>query len=189
MKLSIKQFEILEWTIGAVVTLLAVVVWLNGRSILGGGITIYDVFPVFGLIAFGLMWTHYVNGSIRRASGVPKHAKGAYWVVSTGLVLASIILHPLLFNVALFNDGLGLPPQSYVEAYQSLAGFVTLGSIALFVFLSFELRRFFGHKSWWKWVDRAQILAMIAIFIHSVALGSEVMTGWFMSIWWFYGLL
>lgn len=178
----------LEWTLSAVVTLIALVAWGTTRHIGQQPLGIYDVFPLFGLIAFSWMWVAYVSGAARRLLKLGKPHGHLYWSVSSGLILAAIIIHPLLVSSGLAWDGLGLPPGSYFAAYQSLGWFLLLGSAALLIFLSYELRRWWGKASWWKWVESAQKLAMVAIFIHSLVLGRELTVGWFKTIWWLYGL-
>lgn len=188
MGAAVRKLHAIEWVLGAVVTTVAVLVWAGSRQVGAQQLSIYDIFPVFGLVAFGLMWTHYVSGAIRRLMNIERPRKSMYWSISSGLVLAAIILHPLLFNFGLVQDGIGLPPKSYFEVYPVLGWYVILGTAALLIFLSFELKRWWGKKSWWKWVERAQILAMTAIFIHSLVLGRELASGWFMILWWLYGV-
>lgn len=188
MKANRQTFQSIEWLLGTVVTVVALTAWGTARHIGASTLTIYDVFPVFGLVAFSLMWTHYISGSIRRLMNLEKAKSDLYWSVSSGLVLAAIILHPLLLETGLIRDGLGLPPANYFTAYQSLGWFLVLGCTALLIFLSFETKRWWGEKSWWKWVEFAQIPALIAIFIHSSVLGRELSVPWFRTIWWLYGL-
>ncbi len=184
----IKKFQTIEWAVGAGVSLIIITAWAFGREILDGGLTAYDIFPLFGLLAFGLMWSHYILGSIRRTMGLKQQDSSLYWKISTGLVLFSLIAHPLLLNTALINDGLGLPPASYEAAYGSKAIILILGSAALVVFLAFELHRWFRNKPWWKYIDGAQIFAMAAIFLHALVLGRELTMFWFTTIWWAMGM-
>lgn len=183
------KFQRIEWGLGILVVAASVLAWYQGRNVAaGGGLSVYDLFPLFGLLAFGLMWTHYVNGALRRYWKLEKSKNDLYWTVSVGLVLVLIIGHPLLLNYGLLRDGLGLPPGSYSSAYPGKEQFLMLGTFALLLFLAFELRRWFSDKSWWKYVEYAQLVAMTAIFVHAVALGREVASGWFMALWWIYGI-
>ena len=59
----------IEWTIGIVVVMLPSLAWVSQQTT-GSGITLYDIFPPLGLVAFGLMWTHFVMGALRRYAGV-----------------------------------------------------------------------------------------------------------------------
>lgn len=184
--MDVKRFQLMEWARGLFVVATAVTVWLQVRGF--ESLSIYDVFPLFGLLAFGLMWTHYVNGAFRRMWKVKKPEKDAYWAVSTGMVLALIILHPLLLNYGLVRDGLGLPPASYTAAYPGKAVFLLLGTLSLLVFLAFELRRWYKNASWWKYVDYAQLAGMVAIFVHALVLGRELSVTWYLVLWWLYGI-
>ena len=104
-------------------------------------------------------------------------------------VLAAIVLHPGLLVYQLFRDGRGLPPSSY-EHYVApgLAWVTLLGTASLLAFLAFELHRWYGRTSWWKYVITAGDIAMVAIFYHSLRLGTQLKGGWFRWVWWFYGL-
>lgn len=184
----IKKFRSIEWAVGAGVSLVVITAWAIGREALSGGLSAYDIFPLFGLLAFGLMWSHYVLGSIRRTMGLKRQDNSQYWKISTGLVLFSLIAHPLILNSALISEGLGLPPASYEAAYGTKAIILLLGSAALVIFLAFELRHWFRDRSWWKYVDGAQVFAMAAIFIHALILGRELTMIWFVIIWWLMGV-
>lgn len=178
----------LEWGLGGLVVVTAILAWVGEREVGEETLTIYDIFPPLGLIAFGLMWTHFVMGALRRWGGIKPSTVSAYKTVSFGLVLGLIILHPTLLWLGLFRDGYGLPPLSHLMAYESQALFVSLGVIGLMIFLAYELRQWFGKKKWWKWVEWAQILGMGAIFIHAIELGAELREDWYMALWWFYGI-
>jgi len=178
------NFSVVEWVIGGGATIPAVLVWVltTGGT---GALSLLKVFPVFGLVAFGLMWSHYIAGMLRRWSGYERHGKDIYWKVSAGLVLALIILHPVLLNVSLVQAGLGLPAASYFTAYGEIDGwFLILGTVSLLIFLSFELHRWFKNRKWWKWIEYAQVVAMVAIFVHGTRLGNETVVGWYSVIWW-----
>jgi hypothetical protein len=184
----LQRFTIIEWTTGGVIIVVMTLGWLLSRNLSLTTLDEFAIFPLLGLIAFGLMWSHYVLGSLRRRMNLAKPERDTYWGVSSGLVLALIVLHPLLLNYGLISDGLGLPPASYAEAYGSLAPYLTLGMICLLVFLSYEFKRWFGKKSWWRVVDYIQIAAMIGIFVHALMLGQELTQPWFLIVWWLLGV-
>jgi hypothetical protein len=60
--------------------------------------------------------------------------------------------------------------------------------VSLLVFLSFELHRRYSHKSWWQYVLYLNDLAMLAIFYHGLRLGSQLQAGWYVPIWYLYGI-
>ena len=124
------------------------------------------------------MWVHFVVGALRRYGGVANEGRDVFKTVSMGLVLALILLHPGLFWLALYLDGFGLPPQSYMEVYATQLGFLVLGTLGLVIFLAYELKRFFGGRRWWKYIEWLQAVGMAAIFVHAIGLGSELTIDW-----------
>ncbi len=173
------------WTLAAVTTLLAVVVWGESLEWQLSGLSTYQIFPVLGLVAFGLMWGHYIVAALRLYLKLDRGVTAQYFHLTSLVVLAAILLHPGLLIWQLARDGLGLPPGSYYRLYGWLS---LLGSVSLCIFLAFELRRKFGSRSWWKYVDRLNDLAMLAIYYHGFRLGTHTQLGWFVYVWYIYGL-
>lgn len=165
----------------------AVVVWA-GERLNGRGLSAYDIFPLLGLGAFSLMWTHYVLGSLRRLWGIEKQANETYFRYTSIVVLAMILLHPGILVAQLYKDGFGLPPQSYLEAYAAMQFAILLGSLSLMIFLLFEFKKKFQSRSWWQYVEWGQVAAMCFIFLHGLSLGRELSVGWYMAVWYVYGL-
>ena len=184
--MNIKNINRSEWIVGVLTIVLAATVWVQVRLLGGRELTVYEIFPVFGLIALGLMWTHFIYGAIRRYYDVDKPTPYLYGTISGGVVLAMIILHPALLWFMLWLDGFGLPPQSYLSVYSTQLLAIGSGSIALGIFLAYELKHFFGEKSWWKYIEYLQIVGMVAIFYHAIDLGGELDVMWFKAIWWLY---
>jgi predicted ferric reductase len=169
---------------------LAVVAW---RQINPGPLdelSPYAVFPLFGLIAFSLMWCMYAINALTKYLEIDSDPLTIYYRVAGYGVLAAILAHPLTFVVSLWRDGFGLPPGSYA-AYlgPNLAWVALIGTTCLFIFLAFELHRWFAQKKWWKWVIYANDLAMLAIFYHGYRIGGELQSGWFRYVWFFYGVM
>lgn len=185
-----KLAQIGAWLLGTLVVALAVLTWGQGLSWQLQRLSNYQVFPLLGLIAFSLMWTHYAVGAGRRLLGVDKEAFKNYFEATAAVVLVAILLHPGLLSLQLWADGLGLPPGSILKNYVApgMAGAVVLGMVALAVFLAFELRHKFAERPWWKYVIYASDLAMLAIFYHALQLGQHLQDGWYRSVWLFYGL-
>jgi hypothetical protein len=183
----IRQFA---WTLVAITCGLAVVAWGQTYEWQLSSLTLYQIFPLLGLLAFSIMWTHYLAGAVREKAGLQKEALSSYFRRTSLVVLALICLHPGLLVFQLFRDGAGLPPGSY-NSYvgPGMAWLVMLGTVSLLVFLAFEFHRIFGPRSWWQYVADASDLAMIAIFYHGLRLGSQLQQGWFRYVWWFYGLV
>lgn len=176
------------WTLTTVVALLAVIVWAKSLGWQFGGLSTYSIFPVLGLVAFSIMWSHYMAGVMRRT--FLKNVELKKYFKWTGyVVLVLILLHPGLLIYQRFHDGFGLPPGSY-KSYVApgMAWLTLLGSVSLLVFLSFELKRWFDDKNWWKYVLILNDVAMVGIFYHGLKLGTQTHIKWFMYIWWFYGI-
>lgn len=182
--------QYVRYILSGVASLLAVLAWLSIRS-LGVPLNPYDIFPLLGLVAFSLMWAQIISGAVGRLSGVKARRFKRLDAVISGLILSLIILHPLTVWVALFIDGAGLPPDSYISTYGTSAaavGALLLGSISLVIFLSYELHRWFSDTPWWKYVLGLQSLALGFIFFHALVLGQEAGHSWFTGLWVFYGV-
>jgi hypothetical protein len=184
-----KQLRFIMWTLGALVILLAVFAWAHVR-LTGRPLTSYDVFPVLGLSAFGLMWTHYIAAALKRLLGAPDGSLKLYFKVTQWIVLALIVLHPGIFITSLWVDGFGLPPGSYLTVYTDTAARTALlaGSSSLLIFLAFELHHWFRKASWWKYIEYFNIFAMFAILYHGLTLGGELGLAWFKIVWLVYAL-
>jgi len=153
-----------------------------------GHVSTYQFFPVLGLLAFSIMWSHYVTGFVRRLLRKDINLD-SYFRYTGYAVLVAIVLHPGILIYQRFHDGFGLPPGSY-ETYvaPSMAWITLLGTVSLLIFLAFELHRWFKDKSWWKYVVGAGDFAMLAIFYHALELGTQTHIGWFRIIWYLYGI-
>ncbi len=178
-----------SWLLCALVCLLAILAWGMDYNWSVLPLNAYVLFPVLGLLAFSMMWTHYIIGTAREVAGIDESATKSYYHYTGWAVLILICLHPGLLIYQLFADGAGLPPLSYERYVGPGLGWITLlGSASLLVFLAFELHRYFDKKSWWHYVVDASDFAMLAIVYHGLRLGSSLQTGWYRYIWWFYAL-
>lgn len=181
--------KIFAWGLATLAVGLALVTWGQDHGWRLSGLSGYEIFPVLGLIAYTIMWSHYVSSVIRRLLGVEMAALKQYFQVTRFIVLACICLHPGILIYRLFRDGQGLPPGSYMRYVAPGLGWITLlGTVSFFIFMAYELRPFFSKKLWWKYVTFAGDAAMVAIFYHGLRIGSDLQGGWFMKLWWFYGL-
>lgn len=181
-------FQIAAWSLSIIVSLLAIIVWGQYYS-WHLAFNAYLVFPVLGLTAYSIMWSHYMAGTARELFGLDKEVLAAYYRWTGFLVLALICLHPGLLIYQRFRDGYGLPPHSYESYVAPGLGWVTLlGTASLLVFLAYELHRKFAGRPWWHFVTEAGDIAMVAIFYHGLRLGMQLQHGWFRYVWWFYGI-
>jgi hypothetical protein len=150
----------------------------------------YITFPLLGLLAFSIMWTHYVMAAVRDIYKIPPEPLKRYFKTTSLVVLGLICLHPGLLIYQRFRDGEGLPPGSYESYVAQGRGWITiLGTVALLVFLAFELHRVYGKKPWWPYVRDASDFAMLAILYHSLRLGTDLVHGWYRGLWWFYAIV
>jgi hypothetical protein len=182
--------RLIAWALSAVVVFAAVLAWGQSLEWQLVGISAYRLFPVLGLTAFSLMWTHYIVGVVRRYFAVERDAVAQYFDITSTVVLVAILLHPGILWWQLWRDGFGLPPGSYLSVYAvgSMKLAVILGSISLVVFLAFELRHKYSEASWWKYISYLNDIAMLAIFYHGLTLGGQLRGGWYRSIWYLYGI-
>ncbi len=174
------------WLLSGITLILALAVWWPATE----NLTTYSLFPLFGIIAFGLMWAHYITGALKRYLGLPHEKLSLYYQLTGYVVLFCILIHPFLLDLQLFLDGNGLPPFSRFEIYTEMAQktAIFIGTVSLVFFLMFELHRFFSDRSWWKYVEWANIAAMFGILYHGFTLGTNIMQPWFKVIWGFYAI-
>ncbi|HYH36225.1 MAG TPA: hypothetical protein VD706_01865 [Candidatus Saccharimonadales bacterium] len=185
---SIRVFQTAAWSLSIVTTMLSILAWgqdFNWQL----SFNAYVIFPVLGLAAYGIMWSHYIAGTAREIFRLDKKVLAGYYRLTGFLVLVLICLHPGLLIYQRFRDGFGLPPQSYETYVGPGLGWVTLlGTASLLVFLAYEFHRKFGERTWWHFVTEAGDIAMLAIFYHGLRLGLQLQDGRFRYVWWFYGV-
>ncbi len=181
-----KRLDAILWSLYGLVSILAIYVWGEQLNWSFSNVTALTIFPLFGLIAFSLMWVHYVSGFIRDTWFPGASTKKSFTITSIA-VLALILLHPALLIAQLYRQGSGLPPESYSD-YVSSANvmFVTLGVIGLAGLLTFESKRFFGKKDWWKYIATISDVSILLIVIHSLQIGQHLQSGWFRYVFYFY---
>lgn len=178
----------IPWVLTSIVALLAIFDWASSLSWHFAGISIYQIFPVLGLLAFSIMWSHYMAGIMKRTFLVG-HDLDDYFRITGYAVLVAILLHPGLLAYQRLRDGFGLPPGSETSYVAPMLGWVVvLGMVSFFVFLAYEFKRWYGERKWWKYIAYAGDIAMLAIFYHGLRLGSQLHGGWYRIIWWFYGI-
>lgn len=184
-----QQLQLIAWSASIAAVLLAIFAWGQSNDWELAGMSTYQLFPLFGLLAFSLMWSHYVAAALRLHFNLDKAVLKSYFEATSLAVLAAILLHPGLLAWQLWRDGLGLPPGSELNyAGPRMKFTVLLGMIALVLFLAYEFRRAFGQKPWWKFVQYASDGAILLIVIHSLRLGSQLQTGWYKTVWLFYAV-
>lgn len=184
-----KNLQLVAWTTTLTAATLAFIAWGQGNGWRFAGLSLYQLFPLFGLLAFSIMWSHYIAAATRLFFKIDRQTLIKYFDFTSMAVLASILLHPGLLAYQAYRDGTGLPPGSQIRyVAPMLAGYVIIGIIAYVVFLAYEFRRKFGSRSWWKYVAYASDASMFLVLIHALKLGSQLQEGWFRTVWYFYGV-
>lgn len=184
-----QQVQGFAWGISAAAVLAAVVAWGQAYSWQVQGLSLYQIFPLLGLVAFSLMWAHYVASVARQYYKLEKSVLVDYFDITSGMVLVLILAHPGLLAWQSWRDGSGLPPGSSLNYVAPTMRFsVILGMVSLVAFLAYEFRRKFNTRSWWKYVEYATDTAIVLIYIHALRLGGQLQTGWFRGLWVFYGV-
>lgn len=181
------------WLLFTLVVIVPLVAWLNTYQ-WAPPITALTVFPLLGVWAWGIMWTHYILGWLRLRMPERFERDELYGKYTAWLVLALILLHPSLLAGQQYQRFGMLPPESYTSyVASSMELFVYFGIVGLFVFLSYEIFLRLKHKLWlrkiWGWVGLTQIAAMLLIFVHGFAIGDSVLYGWINIYWLLLGVL
>ena len=181
------NLRIVPWLLMILVLAISFLAWGLNIGWNSQAITVLTVFPLLGLLAWSIMWTHYILGAVGVAGyNLPENKY--YNKYSAYAVLALILLHPGLLIWQQWRVNSLLPPGSiygYVE--NSLKLFIFMGSLSLLIFLSFEvLNRMKNHqrvRKYWIVVSVSQMLAMTLIFVHAIALGGVLNQEWFLFYW------
>ena len=181
------------WILGVGVMFAGFLAWFQNMGNTFNIVSLYQVFPILGIWAWSIMWTHFAIWELRRLKPVlPKNA--LYSKVSGILVFLLLLLHPGLLAIEQFRQGEGLPPASYYAyAGEASAWLIMLGSLGLTGFLFYEVVSRFQKnekvkKMWWL-VNITQTVAMAAIFTHGLKLGGDIHGGWFRTYWIWLGLM
>ena len=191
-RITTRNLQVGAWLLGALVSAIALIEWGSSWQWQLGSLSVYQIFPIFGLMAFSLMWTQYVVNALATLLRLDQVPLGRFYSTMGYLVLVAILLHPGLLIWQLWHDGFGLPPESYLRHYVApgLGWVALIGTVSLFVFLAYELHRWFGNRRWWRFVEYATDAAMLCIFYHALRLGTQVsQPGWFHALWLFYGVV
>ncbi|MFZ1483969.1 MAG: hypothetical protein WAS36_03065 [Candidatus Saccharimonadales bacterium] len=172
--------------LGAVLTYTSFV-WLKENNFTVFGLSAYQYFPLFGLLAYMTMWVQYMVEALMHGTDTP-HNIDSFFKRTSLFVLLCIVLHPAIFISKLYADGAGLPPASYSQyVAESMVWLVGLGTVSLLLFIAFEFRKYFIKLGIWKYIVLLNDVAMLAIFYHGLRLGSTIQSGLFTYVWYFVG--
>jgi hypothetical protein len=183
------RLVVAAWSLSALVAILAFIAWGASYQWRPANINAYTLFPLLGLVAFSVMWSHYIASVARQILTIPSHVLRKYFNVTSFIVLILICAHPGILIYQRYRDGFGLPPGSYHSYVAPGLGWITtLGSVCLLVFIAYEFRRKFKKNSWWRYTQYLVDAAMIGILYHSLKLGNQLQSGWLQKVWYFYGV-
>lgn len=187
------MWVLFPWVLGIGVVFAGFLAWFQNMGNTFDIVSLYQVFPILGIWAWSLMWTHFVIWEIRRLKPtLPGNA--LYSKVSGIVVFIFLLLHPGILAIEQFRQGKGLPPSSYFAyAGETSVWLIMLSMVGLTGFLFYEVIIRFEKKErikkiWW-FVNITQSVAMISIFTHGLELGGDLHGGWFRTYWIWLGLL
>lgn len=185
-----KNLPYIAWLLSFGVIATAFIVWGQGQQWRLSHLSTLQLFPIFGLIAFSLMWGHYIISASRRLLKVERGPLARYYDVTGYIVLIALVLHPGLLIWQLWRNGFGLPPDSYLQHYVApgLRWAALIGTVCFFIFIAYELRYKFSDRPWWHYMDCVVDIAVLGIFYHGLRLGTQIYSGWFHWVWVFYGI-
>lgn len=141
------------------------------------------IFPIFGLLAFTLLWLHSISGVfeewLREKFDFDAFVHWSAWVI-----LVSIILHPLLLLILVDFQFLAIFEGHVLEIGLGLAGLILL--LTYDVGKSLKKYEFFSRN--WTKILVVSNLGFILTFFHSLMIGSDLQTGFMRYLWIFYGV-
>jgi len=143
-----------------------------------------NLFPAFGIVAFTLLWLHAISGVfepwLRRQIDFDKFVH-----VTSLIILASIILHPLLLLVET-----GFSFSKIFLHYE--AKYIWFAIIGWFLLITYDigkvLKKYNFFSRHWNKILVVSTVGFILTFFHSLNLGSDLQAGPLRTIWIFYGV-
>jgi hypothetical protein len=143
-----------------------------------------SLFPIFGLLAFTLLWLHAISGVfeewLRERFNFDSFV---HWTATT--ILVSMLLHPLLLLILARFDILAI--------YFSNPLPISLGIIGLVLLLTYDIGKLLRRKydvftRNWRRILVISNIGFILTFFHSIQIGSLVQSGFMRWLWIFYGV-
>jgi len=157
-------------------------VWFQNSNLTWNTISSITLFPVFGLVAFSLLWLHSISGVFE--PWLRKHFNFDRFVHYTSLIiLISIVLHPLLL---LFYFSFNFK-SIFIYGYK----YIWLGIIGWLLLITYDIGKllkrhdFFSRN--WNNILIISTVGFILTFFHSLYLGHDLQLGPLRTLWIFYG--
>jgi hypothetical protein len=145
------------------------------------------IFPIFGLLAFTLLWLHSISGVFEeRLREMFDFDAFVRWTALA--ILVSILLHPLLLLImAQFNVLAIFAPGPYqLPLLLGLFGLILLLTYDVGKFLKYRGNHFFSRH--WTAILIISNIGFILTFFHSLMMGSDLQSGFLRYLWIFYGI-
>lgn len=161
-------------------------VWLrlSRLSLEFGPTLLTDIFPLFGLAAFALLWLHAISGVFEPWLRANFNFNRFVRVTST-LIFFCIVLHPLLLLISInfnFNTLFLYGPALYIK----------LGIIGWFLLISYDIGKALKKHNFfirnWNKILIISTIGFLITFFHSLGLGSDLQSGPLRTVWIFYGV-
>jgi hypothetical protein len=143
-----------------------------------------NLFPLFGLLAFTMLWLHIVGAGLE--GWLRQYVDFEAFVEKTSfLILILMLLHPMLALVT-YDFNLGVLGGEYG------VWFVRLGLVGLALLLVYDVGRALKSRAFfirhWQKVLIVSTIGFFIIFYHSLSIGSDLQTGFLRILWIFYGV-
>lgn len=172
-----------------IITLVATVavvlpIWAHIRNVSWSDSSLLlNLFPIFGLLAFTLLWLHSMSGVfeeyLRRLYNFDFFV---HW--SSLVILVSFVLHPLLLLILIDFDIFGLFEGHSLPLWLGVIGFVLL--LTYDIGKALKKRELFSRH--WNKILVISTAGFLLTFFHSIMLGSDLQSGFLRSLWIFYGV-
>lgn len=142
---------------------------------------IANLFPLFGISAFTILWLHIVGPALR--PWLDKYVDFQRFLdVTEPYVLVSMLMHPLLLLVIMNFD---------VKAILAGGPYIFFGIIGLTLLLTFDIGKAFKKRNFverhWNKILLLSTIGFLLIFFHSIMLGSHLQEGPLRILWLFFG--
>lgn len=149
-------------------------------------------FPLFGLIAFTLVWSQIMFGAFMRPLEKIYPRILPFHIIQGLVALGFAFLHPLLLIVSLGGEGrLRYIDRDYFFVSASQVPYVYLGQAALLLLIlglaAGLLRKWAPIQRHWHWIHLVHYVVFFLVFFHSWNLGSDIQTTAVLrGLWLFY---
>jgi len=143
---------------------------------------VFNLFPLFGLVAFTLLWLHVISGVFEQ--WLRKYIEFDFYMeLISKLIFFTIILHPLLL---LINAGFKFGPIFLYGKY-----YIWLGIIGWLFLITYDIGKALKNQDFfvrnWNKIRLISTVGFLLIFFHSLGVGDDLQVGALRVVWIFYG--